>query len=64
MLRKISFIVVENDEGKIAFQLINEKDIYDNCFKSEDKKKYRITLVELEYNEENVLISSLSKIIK
>lgn len=67
MYKKISLILVEYPDGKIAVQPVQDgKELFENCEKcSIDAIRSRMTLVDLEYSEDDtVSVNAHAKILK
>lgn len=66
MLKKLSLIVVEYPDGRVAVQpCIDGKDLFENCQKcSSDALQSRMTHIELNYDEENkISVNANAKIL-
>lgn len=66
MRDNLSFVIVETPEGNLSSQLLKSTEeaqtMFNNCFKSEDGKMSRMTLVVLKY-EDGCKIEASAKIL-
>jgi hypothetical protein len=66
MNKELSLIVFEGEDGNISARLMSDSkdasDLFDNCHKSEDGSKPRMTLITVNYDGE-VSVDAKSKIL-